>query len=273
MKKYILFIPVLLLAITSCKPSKEMLYFSEMAKDGNITQVIPDSIKEYESPIKPDDMLLITVTALDPNAVAIFNLPTQNYLAPGESLLITTPSMQTYLVDSEGCIDYPVLGKVKIGGMTRKEATEQLKEKISKYVENPIVNLQCINHKVTVLGEVTRPGTYEIKSERTTILDALGLANDITIYGNHTNVLLIREENGTRTFNRIDLSQPDVFTSPYYYLQRNDVIYVEPNDARKGYAKYSQNKQYTVSIVSAITSAVSVVASLFIALYPQLPKK
>lgn len=267
MKKYIFLVPILALAFTSCKTSKEMLYFPELAQDNNITQVIPDSVKEYESPIMPDDMLTITVTALDPNAVAIFNLPTQNYLAPGESLLVTTPSMQTYLVDSEGYVDYPVLGRIKLGGLTRKEATQLLKEKISNYVENPIVSIQCINYKITILGEVTKPGSYKIDSERVSILDALGMANDITIYGDHTNLLLIREENGTRTFNRIDLSQPDIFTSPYYYMQRNDVIYVEPNDARKGYANYSQNKQYTVSIVSAITSAASVVASLCIALF------
>lgn len=267
MKKYLLLLPILLLVVTSCKTTQEMLYFPELAKDGNITQVIPDSIKEYESPIMPDDMLTITVTALDPNAAAIFNLPTQNFLVPGSATFATTPSLQTYLVDSEGYIDYPVLGKVKLGGMTRKEATEVLKKELSSYIENPIVTIQCINYKITILGEVTKPGSYEINSERITILDALGKANDITIYGNHTNVLLIREENGTRTYNRIDLTQPDVFTSPYYYMQRNDVIYVEPNKARKGYSTYSQDKQYTVSIVSAVTSAASVIVSLCIALF------
>lgn len=267
MKKYILLLPILLLVVTSCKPTQEMLYFPQLAQDGNITQVIPDSIKEYESPIKPDDMLTISVSALDPNSVAIFNLPTQNFIVPGESLIAATPTLQTYLVDSEGYIDYPVLGKVKISGLTRKEATALLKDKISEYVENPIVTIQCVNYKITILGEVTKPGTYDINSERVTILDALGMANDITIYGNHTNVLLIREKDGQRTYNRIDLTQPDVFTSPYYYMQRNDVIYVEPNDARQGYANYSQDKQYTVSIVSAITSAASVIVSLCIALF------
>lgn len=267
MKKYILLIPILALALTSCKTSKEMLYFTELAKDGSVTQVIPDSIKEYEGPIMPDDMLFISITALDPNAVAVFNLATQNFLVPGEERLATTPSMQTYLVDNEGYIDYPVLGRIKLGGMSRKEAALLLKEKISQYVENPIVSIQCVNAKVTILGEVTKPGTYELNSERLTILDALGKANDMTIYGNHTNVLVIREEDGVRTFNRIDLTQPDVFTSPYYYLRRNDIVYVEPNGARQGYAGYSQDKQYTVSIVSAVTSAASVIVSLCIALF------
>lgn len=267
MKKQILIIPILALLLTSCKTTKEMLYFPEFAQNEDITQVIPDSIKEYESPIMPDDMLLITVTALDPNAVAIFNLPTQNYMAPGEKLIVTTPSLQTYLVDGEGYIDYPVLGRIKLGGLTRKEATQLIKDGIKKYVEDPIVTMQCVNYKITVLGEVTKPGSYTIDSERITILDAIGKANDMTIYGNHSNVLLIREENGVRSFHRLDLTQPDIFTSPYYYLQRNDVVYVEPNKARQGFAGYSQDKQYTVSIVSAITSAASVIVSLCIALF------
>lgn len=151
--------------------------------------------------------------------------------------------------------------------MHRKEVAEYLKEQISKYVEDPIVNIQCTNFKVSVLGEVTKPGTYEVGSERITVLEALGLANDITIYGNRSNILLVREENGTRSFHRLDLTKPDVFTSPYYYLQRNDVVFVEPNKARQGYANYSQDKQYLVSVVSAVTSAVSVIVSLCIALF------
>lgn len=268
MKKHILFIVAASASLLSaCTSTKDMLYFHQLASDGDIVQAIPDSIKNYESPIAPDDMLAITVTSIDPNAVAMFNLPTQNFMAPGEEMIMTTPSLQTYLVDNEGYIDYPVLGRVKVGGMHRKEVAEYLKEQISKYVEDPIVNIQCTNFKVSVLGEVTKPGTYEVGSERITVLEALGLANDITIYGNRSNILLVREENGTRSFHRLDLTKPDVFTSPYYYLQRNDVVFVEPNKARQGYANYSQDKQYLVSVVSAVTSAVSVIVSLCIALF------
>ena len=267
MKKHILFIAILTVLLSSCRANKDTLYFSQLAKEGDITQIIPDSIKSYESPISADDMLAITVSALDPNAVAIFNLPTQNFLGPGEVTMYTTPSLQTYLVDTEGYINYPVLGRIKVGGMTRSELTTYLRQEIGKYVEDPMVNIQCINFKISILGEVTKPGTYSVTSERITLLDAIGLANDITIYGNHSNVLLIREDNGVRSFHRFDLTQPDIFTSPYYYLQRNDIIYVEPNKARQGYANYSQDKQYTVSIVSAVTSAASVIVSLCIALF------
>ena len=267
MKRYILLTALVSILLTSCKTQKDMLYFPDFAVNETITQVVPDSLKDFESPISPDDKLMITVSALDPNAVAIFNLPLQNYLAPGSTTIITTPVMQTYLVDSEGYIEYPVIGRIKLGGLTRRDAVNVMKEAISQYVENPIVTLSCVNYKFSVLGEVARPGTYDYDSERLTILEALGKANDMTIYGNHTNVLVIREQNGVRTYNRLDLSSPDVFTSPYYYIQRNDVIYVEPNSARQGYSTYSQDKQYTVSIVSAITSAASVIATLCIALF------
>lgn len=267
MKKYLLILPILALILASCQTPKQMLYFPNLANEGDIVQVIPDSIKNYESRIVPDDMLTISVSALDPNAVVIFNLPTTNFIMPGENTISTTPSLHTYLVDKEGYIEFPIIGKVKLGGLTLSQASERLKEEIKNYVEDPLVSIQCINYKITILGEVGQPGSYPIESERVTILDALGKAKDMTIYGNHTNVLLIREENGVRSFHRLDLSQPDIFTSPYYYLQRNDVIYVEPNEARQGYAGYSQDKQYMVSVVSAVTSAVSVIVSLCIALF------
>jgi polysaccharide export outer membrane protein len=267
MKQYILALVATIILLASCAPNKEMIYFPGMAETADVVQTIPDSLKNFQSIIEPDDMLAITVSALDPNAVAIFNLPTQNFLTPGTTQLITTPSMQTYIVDNEGYIDFPILGKIKVGGMTREELTIMLKKEISNYVDNPIISVQCTNYKFTILGEVTHPGSYKFGSERLTILDALGMANDMTIYGNHTNILLIREKDGERSFHRLDLTQPDIFTSPYYYIQRNDIVYVEPNEARQGVARYSQDKQYTVSIVSAITSAASVIVSLCIALF------
>ncbi len=267
MKKHILIIALSTLILSACSAPKSVLYFPELAQTNDVEQTIPESLKNYESPIVPDDMLAITVTAIDPNAVAIFNLPTQNFMAPGETMLMTTPSLQTYLVDSEGYIDYPVLGRVKVSGLTRNEVALLLKKEISKYAEDPIVTVQCTNFKINVLGEVTKPGTYKVTGERVSILDALGLANDITIYGNHHNVLLIRENEGKRIFHRFDLTSEDLFSSPYFYLQRNDVVYVEPNKSRQGAANYSQEKQYNVTVVSTIVSAVSVIASLCIALF------
>ena len=139
-------------------------------------------------------------------------------------------------------------------------------KRISAYVKSPIVTIQIRNFKVSVLGEVNKPGTVNVPNERLSVLDALGMAGDLTIYGNRTNVLLIRDNNGLKEYHRFDLTSAEMLTSPYYYLQQNDVLYVEPNNARKGNAKYSQNGQFNVSLASTIISALSILASLGIAL-------
>ena len=141
-----------------------------------------------------------------------------------------------------------------------------LTEKISAYVKSPIVTIQIKNFKVSVLGEVNRPGTVNVPNERLSVLDALGMAGDLTIYGNRTNVLLIRDNNGRKEYHRFDLTSAEMLTSPYYYLQQNDVLYIEPNKARKGNARYSQSGQFNVSLASTIISALSILASLGIAL-------
>ena len=262
MKRYILLFSLIATILTSCTTTKEMTYFHDMAQTSDIVQVIPDSIKNFESAIEPDDLLTISVTALDPNAVAIFNLPLQSYLAPGVTELMTTPALQTFMVNSEGYIDYPVLGAIKVSGMTRDELTSYLKKEISNYVEDPIVSVQCTNYKFTILGEVARPGSYDFGSERITILDALGKADDMTIYGNHTNVLLIREVEGVRSFHRIDLTQPDIFTSPYYYLQRNDIVYVEPNKAKARSADMSSMTTLWISATSLLLTVANFLINL-----------
>ena len=146
------------------------------------------------------------------------------------------------------------------------QLSEFLKEKISAYVKSPIVNVKLHNFKISVLGEVTKPGVQKVLSERITVLEAIGGAGDLTIQGQRDNVLIIREVNGKKEFKRLDLTSSDLFSSPYYYLQQNDVVYVEPNKARKGNSRYSQSAQFNISLASSIVSAVSVIASLAIAL-------
>ena len=265
MRTNILLLFILPIIAFSCKTKSEVTYFKTVGTGDNMEISAKEAIS-YEPKIIPDDILAITVTATDPNAVAIFNLPTSSFLSPGETQMNITPSLQTYLVDAKGDIEFPVIGKIHVAGITRGQLADLLKNKIEAYVENPLVTIQVMNFKVVVLGEVNKPGTIKINNERISILDAIGEAGDLTIYGERTNVLLIREKDGKKEFHRFDLSQPDLFTSPYYYLQKNDVVYVEPNKARKGNALYSSNKQYNVSVISTVISAVSVIASLCIAL-------
>lgn len=258
-------IPILsLLLLASCKTTtNNITYFQDL--DNQVTTIGEQPVN-YTPRIAPDDQLSITVSGTDPNAVAAFNMPLASYLAPGEAYVTSTPVLHTYLVNSHGEIDFPVLGKLQVANMTRSELTDIMTEKISAYVKSPIVTIQIRNFKVSVLGEVNKPGIVNIPNERLSILDALGMAGDLTIYGNRTNVLLIRDNNGQKEYHRFDLTSSETLTSPYYYLQQNDVLYVEPNKARKGNAKYSQSGQFNISLASTIISALSILASLGIAL-------
>ena len=253
-----------LLLLTSCKTTtNNITYFQDL--DNQVTTIGKQTVN-YTPRIAPDDQLSITVSGTDPNAVAAFNMPLASYLAPGEAYVTSTPVLHTYLVNSHGEIDFPVLGKLQVANMTRSELTDIMTEKISAYVKSPIVTIQIRNFKVSVLGEVNKPGMVNIPNERLSILDALGMAGDLTIYGNRTNVLLIRDNNGQKEYHRFDLTSSETLTSPYYYLQQNDVLYVEPNKARKGNAKDSQSGQFNISLASTIISALSILASLGIAL-------
>lgn len=253
------------LLFNSCKSVKDVSYFQDIENVEMINSLQQNSTG-YSTIIQPDDLLTITVSGIDPVSVAPFNLPALSYMKPGEKEMNNSLAIQSYLVSAEGTIDFPVIGNIKVGGLTKKECIDLLKDKISQYVKNPIVNLQFVNFKVSVLGEVNKPGAVVVPNERVTILDAIGLAGDLTIYGERKNVLLIRENNGKKEFHRFDLTSSEIFNSPYYYLQQNDVVYVEPNIPRKKNARYSQTDQYNLSVVSTIVSVMSVIASLVIAL-------
>lgn len=166
-----------------------------------------------------------------------------------------------YLVDKTGSINYPVLGTLKIAGLTKTEAVQLLTTKISQYVKNPIINIRFLNFKVTVVGEVNHPATLDVRTERINIVEALGLAGDMTVYGKRTNVLIIREKNGVRNTARIDLSKKASLSSPYYYLQQNDIVYVEAEKA-KGLQASSSN--YYLPIVATVASIVSVLSYLIL---------
>lgn len=264
MKTHIISLLVLSVFAFSCKTKSDIVYFQNVGTD-KLQDVVPLEVIDYEHYISPDDMLTITVTAIDPNAVAIFNLPTASFLTPGSTQLNVTPNLQTFLVSANGDIDFPIFGKIHVAGLTRGQLSDLLREKISEYVENPLVTVNVLNFKIVVLGEVNSPGSFTISGEKISILDAIGLAKDLNIYGRRDNVLLIREKEGKKEFHRLDLTQPDIFSSPYYYLQKDDVVYVEPNKARQGSALYSSNKQFNVSVISTVVSAISVLTSLCLA--------
>jgi polysaccharide export outer membrane protein len=170
-----------------------------------------------------------------------------------------TLSIMGYLVDDEGNINFPSLGKIHLAGLTKNAAVDTLQARISKFVlSTTTVNIRFLNYRITVLGEVNRPGTYTVENERVTILEALGLAGDLTIYGKRNNVLVYRETGGEPRFHRIDLTSSKLFESDYFYLQQNDMIYVQPNKARTGSSVYNQNLSLGMSLLSILVSVISI---------------
>ena len=244
--------------LCSCVSRKQLAYFRD------ITAQSADSINQHkpEPPdpcIKVNDALLIMVSALDPEAVIPYNLPNTAYSSPTSSTVPTTSSLQYYTVDNNGDISFPILGKLHVEGMTRSEVINMIQDRLSGQILNPIVTLRFLDAKVTVLGEVKNPGSYPLNNGQMTILQALGAAGDMTQYGRRDNVLITRENNGKIEFARIDLGTDEVFTSPYFYLQQNDVIVVEPNQAR---STSNQTISLWLSMVGTVSSAATVVVSV-----------
>lgn len=223
--------------------------------------------KEFAVTILPGDELIITVSSLVPEATLEYNLPLINPATSTTLMTTTQPRTITYRVDATGDIKFPRVGVIHVTGMTTDELAAYITKKISADVEDPYVKVELINFRVNVLGEVKKPGAYNVNRERYTVLDALADAGDLTEYGERENLLLIREVDGQKVFYHINLNSSDIMTQPYFYLQQNDVLYVEPNSIRKDVAKYNQNNAFKVQVVSAVVSAASVIASLCIALF------
>lgn len=249
---------LIIILFSNCTSQKKLSYFNKV-NEGAADSINSKSDFGHEAKIKSGDVLVITVTGSDPNAVAVFNLPVIAYSTPGSENFYGVQTQQPYTVDVDGTINFPVLGKLKLQGLSRSEAVNLISGKLTEYVQNPIVNVKFLNFNVTVLGEVLRPGQYPISNERTTILDALGMAGDMTPYGRRENVLVTREHNGKLQFARLNLNEADVFTSPYYYIQQNDVIYVEPNSVR---SISSQNIPLFLSSVSTLATLITLTYSI-----------
>ena len=254
LKNHILLISFFILLI-SCGTKQDIVYFQDVDIVGS-----SNAIENYTPTIRTDDMLTITVSALDQDAARPFNLPMVAFSGDGAD--IGRATMQSYLVDSNGNIDFPVLGTIKLAGLSRIQATELIKDMLIDYIKNPIVIVRIINYKVTVLGEVAGPGSFTIQNERITILEALGLAGDMTINAERKNILVIREQDGKKTYYRIDITSETVFNSPAYYLAQNDVIYVEPNNSRVKSSTVGPSSNETLRIISVLLTAVALVVSI-----------
>lgn len=243
---------------SSCANRKNMVYFQKGEFDS-----IVESAELYEMKFRKGDFVHIQVSGATPEAVAIFN-PVGNAntrSAYSGQYGSDNPQVVGYIIDNEGNINFPVLGKISAAGKTKLELEKILLEKLKGHIDMPVINIRLRNFKVSVLGDVAKPGTFTIASERLTLPEALGIAGDLNITAKRTNILLIREINGVKQKYRIDLTKNDIFNSPAYYLQQNDIIYVEPNQAKLNTSKYSPVYGVLISVTSLIITTVVLITN------------
>ncbi|WP_312742952.1 polysaccharide biosynthesis/export family protein [Sphingobacterium multivorum] len=241
----------MLMMFNSCGSRRNMVYFQPDSSQINTFY------EQHVPKIQPNDILTIVVTAADPKVTAPFN-PLSTMMSSNLTQQTDLALRPTYTVNEKGDITFPMLGEVHISGMTRVQAIEKLRKDLSQYIKDPGVNINFNNFRVSVLGEVARPGSFIMPTERVTVLDALGMAGDLTIRGVRENVMLIREVDGQKTMHRLDLTQQNTLNSPYYYLAQNDVIYVEPNKAQINNSKLGSNTNVIISIAGLLITVISV---------------
>ena len=248
----------LALLVSSCASTKDIVYFQNKMVNS------PEKIDKHAGiVVQPKDMISIVVSSRNPELVAMFNLPVVSYQAGGELIASGgyNQRLMGYVVDEQGFIDFPVLGKLSVAGKTRWEVAEMVKDKLLQdgYLTDAVVTVEFLNFKVSVIGEVQSPGTFVIEGDKVTVLQAISLARDLTIFGRRDNVSVIREQNGHRTIYEINLTDVDLFKSPAYYLQQNDIIYIQPNEVK---ARQSTTDDKTLRISSIALSSGSLLVSL-----------
>lgn len=248
----------LALLVSSCASTKDIAYFQNKL----VNQ--PEKVDRHAGiVVQPKDMISIVVTTRNPELAPMFNLPVLSYQAGSElaSMGGANQRLMGYVVDNDGYIDFPVLGKLYVAGMTRWELADMIKDRLVKdgYLTDAVVTVEFMNFKVSVMGEVTSPGTFTIEGDKVTILQALSLARDLTIFGRRDNVSVIREKDGQRTIYEVNLTDVDLFKSPAYYLQQNDIVYVQPNDIK---ARQSTTDDKTLRIASIGLSSGSLLVSI-----------
>lgn len=250
--RYILPLLAVAVVLCSCGSAKNIAYLQD-ATAGDVTALDP-----YTNIIKPGDMLSIVVSSSKPELATPFNL----YSVRAQMSTITQQAMQRqemegYTVNSNGSIDFPILGTIHVAGMTRNDLVEMLKMRLVEYMPDPIVTINFINFNITVIGEVNHPGTFRITGDRVSVLEALGMAGDMTEFGDRENVMVIRETNGVREIGRLNIKSKKIFESPFYYLQQNDVVCVDPTNARARETSVFQQNLPTIVSLGSLASSIA----------------
>lgn len=252
--KKILLMAMLALALASCNTSKKIVYFQDIQVNR------PEAITEARDiTVQPKDQIYILVSSKDPQLAALFNLPRAQYQIGSGSSESSSGQISGYTLDTEGYIDFPVLGRLYVAGMTKSEIASFIKKRLmdENLINDPVVTVEFMNLYYSILGEVNNPGKYMITKDQITLLEALSMAGDLTIYGKRDAIFVVREEDGQRVTHWVDLRTQDLFRSPVYYLKQNDVIYVQPNKVRAGQSTINENNVKSVSLWISIASFLS----------------
>ena len=261
MKKYVILLAVIFLA--SCQSYKKVPYL----QDAEVINQAQQLETLYDAKIMPKDLLTIMVSCTNPESAIPFNLTVANptLTGDGNAFLTSQLVLQPYLVDNEGRINFPVLGTLKVGGLTKSQAEQLIVNNLKPYIkETPIVTVRMANYKISVLGEVARPGTFTITNEKVNLLEALAMAGDMTVWGLRDNVKLIREDaNGKQEIHTLDLNKAETILSPYYWLQQNDVVYVTPNKTKARNAGVGTSTSLWFSATSILVSLASILVTIF----------
>lgn len=251
---------VAILALASCGSVKDIAYFQNKVLND---PEAPEAIDKHAGiVIQPKDMLAIVVSSRNPELVAMFNLPVVSYQAGSEAVAgAGQQRLMGYIVDNEGKIDFPVLGPIQVSGLTRWQLADLIKNRLIKeeYLSDAVVTVEFMNFKVAVIGEVNSPGLFSIEGDKVTVLQAIAIAKDLTIFGERENVTVIRERDGKRTMYEINLCDVSMFQSPAYYLQQNDVVYVQPSKVK---ARQSTTDDKALRMTSIFVSGGSLIVSL-----------
>ncbi|MDD4969949.1 MAG: polysaccharide biosynthesis/export family protein [Paludibacter sp.] len=259
-----LFLVIGILVLSSCSSQKNIAYFQKMnANTDSLKKTQPAGI--HSATIKPLDLLSITVVTSNPEASRIYNLVAPQIGENGTNSLTSMPTLQTYLVTEDGTIDFPVFGSLKVEGLTRKQLEALLQEKLASAFskERPIVTIRITNFTVNVLGEVLRPGKFQTTNERLTIFDGLALAGDMSVYGRRDNVKVLRENvDGSKKYITVNLNDKNIIYSEAYYLEQNDVVYVEPNKSKSNSSKFGAAESFGISALSILFSLASLVITI-----------
>ena len=262
MKKYVILLAVFFLA--SCQSYKKVPYL----QDAEVINQAQQLETLYDAKIMPKDLLTIVVSCTNPELAVPFNLVAATPARAGGAQvqqITMQPTLQQYLVDNEGRINFPVLGTLKVGGLTKGQAEQLIVMNLKPYIkETPIVTVRMSNYKISVLGEVARPGTFTISNEKVNLLEALAMAGDMTVWGLRDNVKLIREDaNGKQEIHTLDLNKTETILSPYYWLQQNDVVYVTPNKAKARNSDIGNSTSLWFSATSILVSLASLLVTIF----------